>query len=319
MGRAQGPTAWRARTARRVISVLVLVLSVAVAAPAASAHGRDRQPHVPGMVIVASDRSADETWEALLVALGDNPNIQVIATIDHSAAAASVGLELETNRVAVFGNPSLGSPLIAANQVTGLDLPQKIQVFERNGRTWVGFNDATYLEARHDLGDQPPLDTIATALRALTGAAVGDEVDARARASRQFRRHPRTITVASDAGVEATWDRLLAAIDASPANVAFTVDHQAGAASVGVELRPTRLVVFGNPSLGTPLMEQRPTAGIDLPLKFLVWEDEHGQTFVTTNDASLLKRRHRVRNANLAPVEAAVDNFLDAATMTPAG
>ena len=221
--------------------------------------------------------------------------------------------------VAFFGNPALGSPLMVENQETGLDLPQKIQVFESRDRVWVGFNDATYLKARHHLGDQPTLDTIAGALRALTGAAIGEEVDARSFGTRRFQRRPKLLTVASDAGVDATWDRLLAAIEGSPANVAFTVDHQDGAESVGIELRPTRLVVFGNPSIGTPLMQRRPTSGIDLPMKILVWEDEQGQAFVTTNDPRLLRRRHRVRRGDLAPVETAIENFVAAATTTPVG
>ncbi|MDH3682183.1 MAG: DUF302 domain-containing protein, partial [Acidimicrobiia bacterium] len=97
------------------------------------------------------------------------------------------------------------------------------------------------------------------------------------------------------------------------ASVAFTVDHSAAAAPVGLDLRPTRLVAFGNPNLGTPLMQERATAGVDLPIKFLVWEDEHGQTFVTTNDERLA-RRHRIRKTDLGPIAAAVENFLAVAT-----
>ncbi len=307
------------RSIRRVVTAcLAAVLVVAVAAPAASAGGqRHRAPSVPGMVIVESDRSADETWDTLLAALDTNPNITRIATIDHGAAAASVGLELDSNRVAVFGNPALGSPLMAENQVVGLDLPQKLQVFEWRGRVWVGFNDATYLEARHDLGDLPQLDTIAGALRTLSGIATGRDVDERSFRFQRFRSNPATVTVPSDAGFDETYERLRAAIGASPASIAFEVNHQAGAAGVGIDLRPTRLVVFGNPQLGTPLMQSRPTAGIDLPLKFLIWEDEDGRTQVTTNDVSLLRTRHRLRNRQLASAETAIENFLTAATSGP--
>ena len=310
----------RSRAVRIAVAWLLMVLTVAVIAPQASAGGqKHRRPFVPGMVIVESERTADETWTALVAALGANPNINLIATIDHSAAAASVDLELDFNRVAVFGNPALGSPLMVENQVAGLDLPQKIQVFEWRGRVWIGFNDTTYLAARHHLGDLPQLDTIAGALRTLTGVAIDEEVDARSFGSRRFRRNPATITVPSDDDVETTYRRLVAAIEASPANIAFEVDHQAGAEGAGIDLRPTRLVVFGNPQLGTPLMQARPTAGIDLPLKFLVWEDADGQTFVTTNDESLLKKRHRIRNRALGPVEAALENFVTAATTQPSG
>ena len=96
------------------------------------------------MIIVESERSFEQTWSALIDSISANPNITLVAKVDHGAAARSVGTELSPNRVAVFGNPTLGSPLMQENQVVGIDLPQKIQVFESRGRVWVGFNDASY-------------------------------------------------------------------------------------------------------------------------------------------------------------------------------
>ena len=296
-----------------VVLALVTAAVTLIAAPVSAERRSTHPPRVAGMVIVESNRSFEDTWAALLAALDANTNIGVVATIDHAAAAASVGLELDPNRVVVFGNPNLGAPLMQVNQVVGIDLPQKIQVFEDRGRVLVGFNDAAWLRARHRLGDQPTLETIAGALRALAGTAADDEVDQRSFGNSRFRRNPGLVTVPSDADFETTWDRLLAAIEASPASVAFTVDHSAAAAPVGLDLRPTRLVAFGNPNLGTPLMQERATAGVDLPIKFLVWEDEHGQTFVTTNDERLA-RRHRIRKTDLGPIAAAVENFLAVAT-----
>ncbi len=307
----------RARRFGPVLIVMALLGLLVSGATPADAHGRHHyKPRVAGMVIVESNRSFEETWSTLITALETNPNINLVATIDHGAAAASVGLELDPNRVAVFGNPALGSPLMQQNQVTGIDLPQKIQVFTQRDRVWVGFNDATYLEARHRLSDQPTLVTIAGALRALGGGAADREIPARPAYARPFRYRPGLITVASDADIDTTWERLLAAIDASPASIAFTVDHQAGAERAGLELRPTRLVAFGNPNLGTPLMQERATAGIDLPIKFLVWEDAQGTTQVTTNDTTLA-RRHRIRRTDLGAITGAVENFLAVATTTP--
>lgn len=302
-----------------VIAVTATLLIGALAAPAAAKEKRKRDPRPPlvaGLIVVESNRSFDETWTTLIDALDANPNIRRGASVDHAAAAASAGLELAPNRVVFFGNPALGTPLMQANQTVGLDLPQKIQVFEWNDRVWVGFNDAPYLKRRHRLGEQPTLDTIAGALRGLAGGAADAEIDKRARFLRRVARHPGLKTVRSDADVDTTWNRLLTAIDASPANVAFTVDHAANAESVGLELRPTRLVVFGNPQLGTPIMEARPTAGIDLPVKFLVWEDADGQTQVTTNRPGFIRRRHRAWRVDFTPLANAVENFLAAATVT---
>src|SRR5262249_37421464 len=70
------------------------------------------------------------------------------------------------------------------------------------------------------------------------------------------------------------------------------VDHAAGAKSVGLALRPTTLVIFGNPAAGTPLMQAAQTAGIDLPLKTLVWQDADGSVKVTYNDPAWIAARH---------------------------
>lgn len=80
----------------------------------------------------------------------------------------------------------------------------------------------------------------------------------------------------SAAAFAETVQRLQAEIEERGAKVAATIDHAAAAQAKGLELRPTTLIVFGNPALGTPLMQQSQTAGIDLPLRMLVWQDEGG-------------------------------------------
>jgi uncharacterized protein (DUF302 family) len=70
------------------------------------------------------------------------------------------------------------------------------------------------------------------------------------------------------------------------------IDHADGAAKVGMQLRPTELVIFGHPRGGTPLMIDRQTAGIDLPVKALAWEDAEGKVWLTYNDARWLAERH---------------------------
>ena len=70
------------------------------------------------------------------------------------------------------------------------------------------------------------------------------------------------------------------------------IDHAAGAAKVGKMLRPTEVLIFGNPQGGTPLMECAQSAGIDLPLKALVWEDAQGQVWLGYNDPAFVAQRH---------------------------
>lgn len=70
------------------------------------------------------------------------------------------------------------------------------------------------------------------------------------------------------------------------------IDHAAAAVKVGMELRPTEVLIFGNPRVGTQLMQARQSVGIDLPLKVLVWQDETGKTWTAYTDPALLAARH---------------------------
>jgi uncharacterized protein (DUF302 family) len=102
------------------------------------------------------------------------------------------------------------------------------------------------------------------------------------------------VTVAGGDSVAATVDRIEADIEASPLTLVTTIDHAANAASVDADLPPTRLLVFGNPAVGTPLMGQSRTVGIDLPQKLLVWEADDGSVNVTYTDPAALAARHGI-------------------------
>lgn len=112
------------------------------------------------------------------------------------------------------------------------------------------------------------------------------------------------ITVSSSHSVAETIDRLVAAAATAGMGVFARIDHAAAAAEVGMQLRPTELVIVGNPRGGTPLMQDRQAAGIDLPLKALAWEDEDGHVWLTTNDIGWLARRHGLGESSRAAVDA---------------
>ena len=94
-----------------------------------------------------------------------------------------------------------------------------------------------------------------------------------------------------------TMDRLEAEVRAKGMTVFARIDHAAGAAEVGLTLRPTELIIFGNARGGTPLMQSVQTVGIDLPLKALVWEDASGTTWLSYNEPSWIAQRHSIANA----------------------
>jgi uncharacterized protein (DUF302 family) len=111
--------------------------------------------------------------------------------------------------------------------------------------------------------------------------------------------------------------RLVEAITARNFTIFAQIDHAAGAATVGSKLRPTHLVIFGNPRGGTPLMVCDQKVGLDLPLKVLIWQDEAGAVQVTANSPAYLGERHKIAACAAQPLAgmgAAVQAILADAT-----
>jgi uncharacterized protein (DUF302 family) len=95
------------------------------------------------------------------------------------------------------------------------------------------------------------------------------------------------------------------------------IDHADNAASAGMELRPTVLILFGNPAVGTVLMQSEQTIGIDLPLKYLVWKDACGEVQIGYNSTKFLKKRHKIKDRD--QVFENIANVLDAIAQAAAG
>jgi len=112
------------------------------------------------------------------------------------------------------------------------------------------------------------------------------------------------VSVQSSVSAHETLERLLAALATRNLTVFARIDHAAGAASVGLPLRPTEVVVFGNPKGGTALMQEQQSAGIDLPLKALIWEDAAGKAWLTYNDPTWISQRHGLGAASAEAVKA---------------
>jgi len=124
------------------------------------------------------------------------------------------------------------------------------------------------------------------------------------------------ISVKSAHPVSVTADRLEKILASKGMTVFKRINHAAGAAKVGKELRPTELVIFGNPKVGTPLMLCSHSIAIDLPQKALIWEDTGGQVWFSYNDPQFLALRHNTQgcDAVLKKVAMALGNFAKAAS-----
>ena len=111
------------------------------------------------------------------------------------------------------------------------------------------------------------------------------------------------MSMRSTNGPKETMNRLETEVKAKGMTVFARIDHAAGAAAVGLRLRPTEVLIFGNAKGGTPLMQAAQTIGIDLPLKALVWQDGSGDTWLSYNDPSWFAKRHGLGRE----VEATID------------
>jgi uncharacterized protein (DUF302 family) len=128
------------------------------------------------------------------------------------------------------------------------------------------------------------------------------------------------ITMRSSYGPQDTVNRLEAEVRAKRMTVFAQIDHAAGAVALGLSLRPTELLIFGNAKGGTPLMQSNQTIGIDLPLKALVWQDASGGTWLSYNDPSWLAKRHGLGHeveATVSAMAAALDAIARTATGSP--
>lgn len=123
-------------------------------------------------------------------------------------------------------------------------------------------------------------------------------------------------TVESPFDVATTIDKLTAALESKGMTIFARINHAANADKAGLNLSPTEVLLFGNPKLGTPLMNCAPSVAIDLPQKMLAWQDADGQTHLGWNDPAWLQARHEIAGCDevLQKVSAALGNFAKAAT-----
>jgi uncharacterized protein (DUF302 family) len=116
------------------------------------------------------------------------------------------------------------------------------------------------------------------------------------------------VSAPSNHSVEHTVDRLKNILQSKGVTLFALIDHSGEAEKVGMKMHPTKLLIFGNPKAGTPLMLAAPTIALDLPMKILVWEDDRAKVWVTYNSATYLGERHGLP-AELLPNIAVVETL----------
>ncbi len=124
------------------------------------------------------------------------------------------------------------------------------------------------------------------------------------------------ITLKSANSVKVTLDKLEAVLKKKDITIVTRWSHDAGAKKVGITLRKTELLIFGNPKLGSHFFTSKQTAGIDLPLKALAWEDDKGQVWLSYNDPAYIAKRHNItdRSKIIAKMSGALKKLTAIAT-----
>ncbi len=124
------------------------------------------------------------------------------------------------------------------------------------------------------------------------------------------------VTTKSNHDVKTTADRLESILKEKNMTVFIRIDHAAGAEKVNKQLRPTELVIFGNPKVGTPLMQCAQSSAIDLPQKALIWEDGNREVWLSYNDPAYLVERHAIDGCDpvVKKISSALASFAQTAT-----
>ncbi len=253
----------------------------------------------PDTVVVDNAQNVDDVVARISSVL-EKQGFEIVLVVNHSASADGVGLNLAPTQVIFARMPRIAEKvLLNKGWTVGIDLPVKFLVFKEEGIIRLAVNSIGYLIDRHDLRLHDfLLGLLDSALEQFGKADNG------------------LVTVQSARSREDTVQGLKDAIAANDAfRIPLVLDY-ADRRSLGKynqhgKLKAPVLIVFGNPNAGTPLMQVDQRVGIDLPQKFLVWEDKKGNVNITYNDPFFIAGRHDIvgQDARLEAISNALRTF----------
>lgn len=197
-------------------------------------------------------------------------SLEVLAVIDHQKNASNVGLSLRPTQLILFRHRRQEKLLTRYSNTVAIDLPFKILVYEdAEGKVKIKTNEIGYMLDRHELPlYHPRLSTLDQILN-------------------QFGKNKKGLVfIKSRQSVEDTIIKLRALLEAAGFFIALELESDKRK-----QYQPGTLLVFGNPNVGTLFMQNRQEIGIDLPQKYLVFEDSHGQVYIVYNDPYFIARR----------------------------
>lgn len=238
----------------------------------------------------------DKLYETLDANVRNHPDFEVIADIDHARLAAGVGSSMPPAHVLIWSDPEMEAAILKHNPLAAVDLPLRILAFEdqETGKAAAVFNSYEFVAQRYSLPDDPALRSRYDS--ALAKAVEGVPESSIARFPSDSMKDLGMITLDSPYDFATTEQRVMDAINAQSDTVHFgVVDFAARSKKHGVDLAPSRLILFGGPGPGGKAMASAPTLGLDaFCQKLLIWQDAAGSVHVSLNDLLALAERQGV-------------------------
>jgi len=259
-----------------------------------------------GLAVVSCDRNtpiaidryqlSDALFDKIDSNIGKEPLFTKVFEIDHSRLAAQVETYMPPAKVLIFTDKRLESELLKVNQLVGIDLPLRILAYESgpNGQSKVIYNNYDYLASRYGLN--PSGLTRDLFEKSMSLALSGISPENVATFSQNQMQPNGIVTLDSPFGFQETFDRVLEAINSQDDTTVFgSIDFQSQVKELGVDLLPTKLILFGAPAPGANAMRSAPTLGLDaFCQKFLVWQDAKNVVHLSYNDLLSIAERHGV-------------------------
>jgi uncharacterized protein (DUF302 family) len=241
-------------------------------------------------------QESDSLFSQLETNINTAAALEKLVEIDHSRLGSEAGSEMPPARVLIFSNPRLEAELIKQNPLVAIDLPFRILAFESEpeGDSKVIYNSFDYIESRYQL--TPPLFLRELFDETMTRVLRGIDPEKIASFDQDTMEPDGIITISSPYDFNTTFEKVQAAIESQDDTVGFgSIDFQLRARTTGEEIAPSTLILFGGPAPGAKAMSKAPTLGLDaFCQKFLIWQDETEQTYLSFNDLLALAERQNV-------------------------
>jgi len=247
---------------------------------------------------VSVDRyqSSDQLFKTIDDNVAQEQSLDKLLDIDHSRLAAEVESHMPPAKVLIFSNIELESELLQRNQLVGIDLPLRLLAYEStpNGQSKLIYNSYDYLASRYGMDSSGATRILFEKSMSLALNGV-DPADIASFDQDQMQPDG-IVTLDSPFNFEETNRRVLEAINAAGDTVVFgEIDFQNRLRDIGVDIRPTRLILFGAPGPGGKAMRNAPTLGLDaFCQKFLIWEDDQRVVHLSFNDLLSVAERQQV-------------------------